>query len=114
MISCTSSFASVQMMFLLKSTDGECSLLLSLNQGKNGKVLHNKRQLQLTPGKTSAIEVQFLEVSGNSLTCSTVSYFLLGDLFIKMSCLFFHHSTCGKMPAGQTSAGMTSCQFFMT
>jgi len=44
------------------SADCECPFLL-LRQGKNGKVLQNKRQLQLLPGKTSAIDVQFLEVS---------------------------------------------------
>ena len=104
-----------QMMFLLLSADCECPLLLLLLlQGKNGKVLLNKRQLQLLSGKTSAIDMQFLEVS--ACDASTSYYFVLPQhLFIILPCpLFLDHSTCGKIPVGQMSAGMTSCQFFMT
>jgi len=95
------------------SADCECPLLLLL-QGKNGKVLQNKRQLQLLPGKTSAIDTQFLEVG--ACDASTSYYFVLPQhLFTYCLVLYFlDHSTCGKTPVGQMSAGMTSCQFFMT
>lgn len=91
--------------------------LLLLLQGENGKVLQNKRQLQLLPGKTSAIDMQFLEVGAcDASTTGTSYYFVLHQhvpVFITLSCpLFLDHSTCGKIPVGQMSAGTTSCQFF--